>query len=148
MQRFLKMFYVRFCKEILHSMKSLKAAIALPSRWACPGPTAIKRVNYLSICEWMAKRSLICPSPSSPGWVVKSEAAEVLLITRLQGTRGCRPEIRLVRKAFHEFSPRKLLLAALQGIADAFGIGELEAVCATNQKFYRKEYADLFKNRL
>jgi len=81
-----------------------------------------------------------------PGWVVKSEAAEILLITRLQGTRGCRPQIRLAREAFHESFPQKLLLAALQGIADTFGIVELEVVCATNQRFYRKQYADLFKN--
>ena len=32
--------------------------------------------------------------------------------------------------------PRDLLLAALQGIADAFGIGEIAAVCAANQKSY------------
>ena len=81
-----------------------------------------------------------------PGWVVKSEAAEILLITRLQGTKGSRPQIKLARKAFHEFFPRKLLLAALQGIADAFGIGELEAVCATNQRAYTKKCAATFKS--
>jgi uncharacterized protein VirK/YbjX len=69
-----------------------------------------------------------------PGWVVKSEIAEILLITRLQGTLGSRSQIKLARKAFHEFFPRKLLLTALQGIADAFGIGELEAVCAAYQR--------------
>jgi hypothetical protein len=81
-----------------------------------------------------------------PGSVVKSEAAEILLITRLQGTCGSRPQIRLARKAFHEFFPSKLLLAALQGIADAFGIGELEAVCATNQRAYTKESAAILKS--
>lgn len=81
-----------------------------------------------------------------PGWVVKSEVAEILLITRLQGTLGSRPEIRLARKFFHEFFPGKLLLAALQGIAAAFGIGELDAVCATNQTYYVKEYASRFQS--
>jgi uncharacterized protein VirK/YbjX len=69
-----------------------------------------------------------------PGWVVKSKAAEVLLLTRLQGKSGCLSQSKLVRKRLHEYSPRKLLLAALQGIADAFGIGELEAVCAAYQR--------------
>jgi uncharacterized protein VirK/YbjX len=80
-----------------------------------------------------------------PGWVVKSESAEVLLITRIQGTVGSRPEIRLARRAFREFFPRKLLLAALQGIAEVFGIDELQAVCATDQKSYGKEYAAIFR---
>ena len=40
-----------------------------------------------------------------PGWVVKSEEAEVLLITRLQGILGCRPQIKLVRKSLYEYSP-------------------------------------------
>ena len=82
-----------------------------------------------------------------PGWVVKSEATEILLITRLQGMMGSGSQIRLARKASHEFSPGKLLLAALQGIADAFGISELEAVCATNQRSYREKSAAIFKNR-
>ena len=81
-----------------------------------------------------------------PGWVVKSEAAEILLITRLQGTKGSRSQIRLTRKVFNEFFPGKLLLAALQGIADAFGIGELEVVCATNQTYYDKKYAAIFQS--
>jgi uncharacterized protein VirK/YbjX len=81
-----------------------------------------------------------------PGWVVKSEAAELLLITRLQGTKGTRPQIKLAQKTLHEFFPRKLLLAAMQGIADAFGICELGAICATKQGAYSKEYSAIFKN--
>ena len=81
-----------------------------------------------------------------PGWVVKSEAAEILLITRIQGTLGSRPQIKLARKAFHEFFPRKLLFAALQGIAEAFEIRAVGAICATNQRAYTKEYSAIFKN--
>ena len=81
-----------------------------------------------------------------PGWVVKSETAEVLLISHLQGRRGCNSQIRLARKAFQDYSPRGPLLAALQGIADAFDIGEIVAVCATNQKSFKMERATLFKN--
>jgi uncharacterized protein VirK/YbjX len=87
-----------------------------------------------------------------PGWVLRSEIAEILLITRLQGTLGARPQIRLARKTFREFFPGKLLLAALQGIADALGIDELQAVCSTRQRSYEKgcpailrsAYDDLF----
>jgi uncharacterized protein VirK/YbjX len=81
----------------------------------------------------------------APGWVVKSRAAEILLITRLQGMPECRPQIRLVRKGLREYSPKKLLLAALQGFADAFGIGEFAAVCATNQRSYGKHWATILE---
>jgi uncharacterized protein VirK/YbjX len=80
-----------------------------------------------------------------PGWVLESEAAEILLITRLQGMLGAGSQIRLARKAYREFFPGKLLLAALRGVADAFGIGELRAVCATKQRGYEKEYAATLK---
>ena len=81
-----------------------------------------------------------------PGWVLKSEAPEVLLISRLQGNRGCNSQIKLARKAFNDYSARSLLLAALQGIADALGVGEIAAVCATNQRCYSEGRAVLFKN--
>lgn len=81
-----------------------------------------------------------------PGWVVQSEAAQVLLITRLQGTSGCRSEIRLARRALHEFFPGKLLLAALQGIADAFGVCELWAICGAMQRAYSQKYSAMFES--
>lgn len=80
-----------------------------------------------------------------PGWVLKSDADEVLLITRLQGASGSRAQIELLRRTFHEFSPRKLLLSVVLGIADAFGIGELQAVSATNQRCYEKKYSTSLK---
>ncbi len=81
-----------------------------------------------------------------PGWVVKSEVAEILLITRLQGEKGCNSQIKLVFKKLCEYSPRKLLLAALQGIADAFGIGWIAAACAANQKYYSKRSDAILKH--
>ena len=81
-----------------------------------------------------------------PGWVVKSEAGEILLITQLQGARGCHPEFKLVRKRLYEYSPRKLLFAALQGVADVFKVSELEAVCATNQRSYERKYAGILQH--
>ena len=71
-----------------------------------------------------------------PGWVLKSGSPEALLISRLQGKPGCNCQIRLVRKALKDYSPRILLVTALQGIADAFGIGEMVAVCAARQRSY------------
>jgi uncharacterized protein VirK/YbjX len=100
----------------------------------------------LSLCLKVDERNVFDMSFTIvPGWVLRSAAAEILLITRLQGTSGCSPQIKHVRKCLHEYSPRKLLLAALQGIADAFGIAELEAVCATNQSSYGKRGAVISK---
>jgi uncharacterized protein VirK/YbjX len=77
----------------------------------------------------------------APGWIIKSEVVEILLITCLQGARGANPQIKVVLKTLHEYSPRRLLLAALQGIADAFGNVPIAAVCANNQKSYSEELA-------
>ena len=88
-----------------------------------------------------------------PGWIVKSDAEEVVLITRLQGARGARSLLRIIHSCLHDYSPRALLLAALQGVADAFGIREIDAVCAADQRSYndnraaalKRGYDDFFK---
>ncbi len=66
-----------------------------------------------------------------PGPVVRSKAQEVFLLTRIQGVRGCFPQIQTATRALYDVAPSHLLLAALQGIADAFGITELVAINAT-----------------
>lgn len=81
-----------------------------------------------------------------PGWVLKSEVAEILLISRLQGTPTCYPQIKLATKALHEVGPSALLLAALQGIADALGIAEIAAVNATNQSSYCEAFAASYQS--
>jgi uncharacterized protein VirK/YbjX len=81
-----------------------------------------------------------------PGWVLKSEAAETLLISRIQGTKGSRAQIRLAQKAFHEFFLGKLLLSALQGVADALGICEVHAKCAATQASYEKRCPQILKS--
>jgi uncharacterized protein VirK/YbjX len=80
-----------------------------------------------------------------PGWVVESEAAEILLVTRLQGMRGCYRQIYLATKTLHDVAPGALLLAALQGIANAFGIGEIAAVSASRQSSCTEDSAAAFK---
>lgn len=81
-----------------------------------------------------------------PGKVVKSEAAEALLITHLQGTKGAYREIHLATQSLHNVAPGPVLLAALQGVAMAFGIGQLAAVCATRQTCYSEDLAAIFKS--
>ena len=80
-----------------------------------------------------------------PGWVVKSDSQEVLLISRLQGTLGCRPQMKLVRKYLYEYSPRRLLLAAVQGVADIFEVNQMVAVCADNQRSLKVGLSEILK---
>lgn len=87
-----------------------------------------------------------------PGWVVQSEAEELLLISRLQGTNGFYPQVRAATKALHHVAPAALLLAALHGFAKAFGIGVMAGVSAVRQSsfteelslFYKSAYDDFF----
>jgi hypothetical protein len=71
-----------------------------------------------------------------PGWAVGSDATEVILISRLQGERFFSHEIRLATKAMCNVRPRALLVAALQGIAVALGVEEIDAVGAKEQSSY------------
>jgi uncharacterized protein VirK/YbjX len=76
-----------------------------------------------------------------PGWVVESKAADVLLITRLQGVPGVFAQIHRVTKALHDVAPGALLVAALQGIAEAWEIREMAGVCARNHRSYEEACA-------
>jgi len=80
-----------------------------------------------------------------PGWVVKSRAAEVLLVTRLQGVKGAYSQICFVTRTLHDVAPAALLLAALQGLADAFGISEIAGISAIRQSAYSQDCAAVFK---
>ena len=79
-----------------------------------------------------------------PGRVVRSQAADVLLISRLQGVHGYFNQIRRVTKALHDVGPAALLLAALHGFAAALGIGEFAAVSATRRVSYTEELSGLY----
>jgi uncharacterized protein VirK/YbjX len=80
-----------------------------------------------------------------PGWIVKSKSPEVLLITHLQGIRGTYRQIYLATRSLHEVAPGAILLAAVQGVAMALGIGQLAAVCATRQFSYDEDFAANFE---
>jgi uncharacterized protein VirK/YbjX len=79
-----------------------------------------------------------------PGWIVQSQAADVLLISRIQGVYGCFNEIRRLTRALHDVGPAALLLAAFYGFAAALGIGEFAAVSATRQSSYTEELSALY----
>jgi hypothetical protein len=77
-----------------------------------------------------------------PGWVVKSKASEVLLISRIQGVRGRYDEISLATKSLWGIAPSPLLLAAMQGFGRALGIEEFASVSSTTHRYsFEEEYA-------
>ncbi len=81
-----------------------------------------------------------------PGWTIRSKSPEVLLISRLQGMPGRYTQIKLATKTLVDVAPGALLLAALQGIAMALGIGDLASVSATNQSLYSEQYDGVFRS--
>jgi uncharacterized protein VirK/YbjX len=80
-----------------------------------------------------------------PGWVVKSEAREVLFITCLQGKAKRFSEAHLAMKSLHGVAPAAFLIAALSGVASAFGIQEMAGICAECQTCYGKDDNAVFK---
>ncbi|MGD0829682.1 MAG: DUF535 family protein [Terracidiphilus sp.] len=74
-----------------------------------------------------------------PGSIVGSRAAEVLFITRLQGVKGRYSLISMATRTLHDVSPPAMLLAALQGVAGAFGISEIGAIAGVRQSSYGRD---------
>ena len=81
-----------------------------------------------------------------PGWVVRSDREEVLLISRVQGTNGYYPQIRAATRTLHHVGPAALLLAALHGFAEAFGIGCIAGVPAVRQCSFTEELSHSYKS--
>ena len=87
-----------------------------------------------------------------PGWAVGSARSDVLLISRIQGSKGSYSQISLAMKAMNNLGIEVLLVTILQGIARVMGISELVSVCSKNQASYsdvsaldfRKAYDDFF----
>jgi uncharacterized protein VirK/YbjX len=80
-----------------------------------------------------------------PGWVVKSPAEEVILISRIQGLPGSYLKIKLATKTFHEIAPGAMLLAVLQGLALALGVGQIAGVSAKDQCCHCDEMRESFE---
>lgn len=81
-----------------------------------------------------------------PGTIVECDAPEVMLITRLQGIKGCFEQITQATRALNDVAPSALLIAALQGVAQGLGIHALAAVPAERQTSYKAEVAEAFKH--
>jgi hypothetical protein len=79
-----------------------------------------------------------------PGQIVGSDEKDVVMISRLQGMKGCFTQVRAATKAFRDVAPPALLMAVLQGVAQAFGINELAGVSASRQFSYLEEHAPTF----
>jgi uncharacterized protein VirK/YbjX len=81
-----------------------------------------------------------------PGWVVRSDAREVVLISRLQGVKGAYGEIRRATKAMCDIAPPAFLFAVLCGVAEAFGISAMAGITGIMKPefhFYEGEAAHI-----
>jgi len=81
-----------------------------------------------------------------PGSVVQSEAREVVLVSRLQGVKGCYDEIQRATRTLYDVAPHALLFAALCGVAEAFGIKAMAGITGSMKPefhFYEGEAAHI-----
>lgn len=70
----------------------------------------------------------------APGRYVHSSQAQVLFVSRIQGTRNFEL-IRQCTKSCHDITPSAMLIAALQGVAVALGINLLAGI-STEERLY------------
>ena len=61
-----------------------------------------------------------------PGRLCSLEDAHVLLITRIQGTKGCFEDIRMATRLMEDVSPANVLLACAAGIGLAADVTSLD----------------------
>jgi len=80
-----------------------------------------------------------------PGRVLRSDARDAVFIQRIQGSKGRYQQIHAATKALHDVAPPALLVAALHGLASAWGIREMAGICAESQFCYDEKSAALFK---
>jgi uncharacterized protein VirK/YbjX len=79
-----------------------------------------------------------------PGWVVQSKERDVVFILRVQGIKGQYEQIRSITRALRDVAPPALLMAALQGMASAWGIREMAGISARSQYCYEESAAAVF----
>lgn len=79
-----------------------------------------------------------------PGRIVGAQARNAVLISRIQGVRGCYPLIQSTTKAFEDVAPPALLVSALQGVARVLGIGEWAGITAAKQTCFGWDRPDMF----
>jgi len=78
-----------------------------------------------------------------PGYAVGLDDRHTLLISRMQGSRAKFQELRTATKDINEISPQAILLAALEGIAEAMSVQHLAGVPAAQQAAYNDRTAEI-----
>lgn len=68
-----------------------------------------------------------------PGSVLQSQEKDVIVILRIQGVKGRFDEIRAATRIMRDVAPPALLVAALIGISNAWGIRLLGGISASSQ---------------
>jgi uncharacterized protein VirK/YbjX len=79
-----------------------------------------------------------------PGKVLGCSAKSVLLVSRLQGVKGCYQKVKLATKTCNDVSPPALLFTALQGIAEGNQIDKIAGVSARDQFSYHEDFSKIF----
>ena len=67
------------------------------------------------------------------GRIFNIQQENVILITRLQGTKGCYQAIHQATKVMKELAPPMLLFTCIEGVAKALGIKHIASVSSTIQ---------------
>ena len=80
-----------------------------------------------------------------PGRIAEADDRDIFMITRLQGAKGCHRELSQASKTLCDVGPVALLLAALQALANAFGIGTMACISGVKQVSYDEQYAGSFQ---
>jgi len=71
-----------------------------------------------------------------PGEIVGIDAPTVILVSRLQGTYGCYPQIRAAMRALKGLALPMFLVVVLEGIAEALNIQHFAGIAGSNQHKY------------
>lgn len=80
-----------------------------------------------------------------PGWIAKSTAKDILLVARLQGTKGFQQELSRATRSLCQVGPTQILMAALEGMASALGIEWMASISGIKQISYDEKYAESFQ---
>jgi len=73
-----------------------------------------------------------------PGGVLNSRQQDVIFVQRIQGMKECFERIKAATRTFSYLSLPSILIAALEGIAAAWGIREMACISARSQYCNRK----------
>ncbi len=81
-----------------------------------------------------------------PGGMFRAEEPTVPLIARMQGAAQAFEDIRVATKLFGDIAPQAVLFAALQGVAEGFGLRHILGVPARLQPSFAERNAEALKH--